>query len=86
MKNLYKVVIILSSIFLLSACSGDGQGSFDTGLEKIIVTDCEVYTLVQTNDLLVKDEDNTVIKTVHDANGTKKICVSAGSAHIIREN
>jgi len=84
MKKIYIAMTIISTILLFSACSDDGQGSFDTGDEKIVVSVCETYTVVQTNDLLVKDEDNTTIKTVHDVNGTKKICTLSGSAHIIR--
>ncbi len=85
MKNIYLITMAIVVGFLLSACSGDGEGSFDTGQEKIVVTNCETYVTIQVNDLLVKEDDNTSIKIVHDANGTKSICTTSGSAHIIRE-
>jgi len=85
-----KIILIISSIFLallFSACGGgDGEGNFDTGQQKINITNCESYTTIQTNDLLVKDDSNTTVKIVHDSNGTKTICVLSGNAHLIREN
>jgi hypothetical protein len=85
-----KIVLIISSLFLallFSACGGgDGEGNFDTGSQEINVTQCEIYTIIQINDLLVKDNSDTTVKIVHDSNGTKTICVVSGSAHLIREN
>lgn len=85
-----KIVLIISTIslaLLFSACGGgDGEGNFDTGQQKIDITSCETYTTIQTNDLLVKDDENTTVKIVHDSNSTKTICVVTGSAHLIREN
>jgi len=85
-----KIILILSSLLialLFSACGGgDGEGHFDTGEQKITITNCETYVTIQTNDLLVKDDSNTTVKIVHDSNGTKTICVEIGSAHLIREN
>lgn len=87
MKN---IVLIISSLFLallFSACGGgDGEGNFDTGSQEINVTQCETYTIIQINDLLVKDNSDTTVKIVHDSNGTKTICIVSGSAHLIREN
>lgn len=84
MKKGYILFVTITAIFLFSAC-GDGKGDFDTGDQKITIAECEIYTAVQENDLLVKDEDNTTVKVIHDANNTKKICVLKGSAHIVRE-
>lgn len=85
MRKRYTIATIVTTALLLSACGGDGKGKFDTGSTKITVANCETYTTVKTNDLLVKDDSNTTIKIVHDINGTKQVCVSVGSAHIIRE-
>lgn len=85
MKNIYSRPMVIATALFLSACSGDGGGSFDTGDQNIAVTACEIYTTININDLLVKDDDNTTIKIVHDANGTKQVCTLTGSAHIIRE-
>ncbi|WP_415249815.1 hypothetical protein [Sulfurimonas sp.] len=85
MKNVYLIVMVSVVGLLLSACSG-GEGSFDTGEEKITITHCsETYITTQLNDLLIKDESDTTIEVLHDVNGTKRVCVLTGSAHIIRE-
>jgi len=87
-----KIILIVSSLLialLFSACGGgDGEGNFDTGEQKIDIVKCDTNTstVIVTNDLLVKDDSNTTVKIVHDANGTKTICVLTGSAHLIREN
>ena len=84
MKRIY---IVLSSIIVLifTACGDNGDGKFDTGLEKVIVVTCSNgFTTIDEGDILAKDEDNTVIQIVHDSNNTKKVCVDTGSAHIIK--
>lgn len=90
MKNIYVTIMVSVIGTLFSACSGGGSGgegdaSFDTGEEKITITACENYIITQENDLLIKDEENTNIKVLHDINGTKRVCTLSGSAHIIRE-
>ena len=85
-----KITLLCSSISLalfLSACGGNGDGQFDTGEEKIDVPACSDSNLtIAPNDLLVKDDSNTTVTISHDLNGTKTVCVSIGTAHIIREN
>ena len=85
-----KITLFCSSLSLalfLSACGGNGEGTFDTGEQKITVPVCVDSNLTVTpNDLLVKDDSNTTVTISHDANGTKTVCVLTGSAHIIREN
>lgn len=85
MKRDCIILTTTTLVLLLSACGGDGKGRFDTGNEKVIVSNCETYITIQVDDLLVKDSTNTTIKIVHDANDTKQVCVVSGSAHIIRE-
>ncbi|MDD2790673.1 MAG: hypothetical protein PHU40_08430 [Sulfurimonas sp.] len=85
MKNIYLITTAISAVFFFAACSGEGGSKFESGANSIAVTNCETYTTVQENDLLVKDDAATTIKVVHDINGTKTVCVLSGSAHIIRE-
>jgi len=84
MKNIY-ILMVITIALLFSAC-GDGDGRFETGDTKIDVTVCPIIIAVDNNDLLVKNEDNTTIQVIHDANGSKQVCVLSGSAHIIRGN
>lgn len=76
---------------LLSACSNDNKGSFDTGESGIVptsvdinITACSAFVQIRTNDLLVKDNDATTVQIQHDINGTRSVCVSTGSAHLVR--
>ena len=85
MRNIYLTISLIALVLFLSACGSDGDGKFDTGEEKITVNICETYVILQTNDLLVKDEDNTEVKIIHDSNNIKQVCVVSGSAHIIRK-
>ena len=86
MKKVYTTIIAFIMLFI-TACS-DGKGKFDTGTSKIDIADCNTssYTTMQDNDLLVEDSDSTLLQIIHDSNGTKKVCIQTGSAHIIRSN
>ena len=84
MRNIYLLISSITLALFLSACGDDGDGKFDTGEEKITVTTCENYITLQTNDTLVKDDNNTTVKIIHDSNNTKQVCIVTGSAHIIR--
>ena len=85
MKNIYKLILIVLIALLFSACGNEGNGEFDTGSAQIIISNCETYTTVQDGDLLVKDDDNTSIKIIHNIDDTKEVCVLTGSAHFIRK-
>lgn len=83
MRNIYIIMTITLALFL-SACS-NGDGSFETSATaKIPVKACETYTAIKVDDILVKEDDNTTVKIVHDANGSKKVCTLVGAAHLIR--
>lgn len=84
--NYIKLYMLLATVvILLSNCSGGGEGTFDTGIANIVVSDCESYTDISANDLLVKDDENTIVKILHNADGSRRVCVVSGSAHIVRE-
>jgi len=85
MKTIYQILFI-TILIVFSGCGSSDKSTFDTGEQKIDITMCPIYIDVQTNDLLVKDSDNTVVEYSFDSNGTKEICVVSGAAHIIREN
>jgi len=87
-----KITLILATTLialLFSACGGDGEGNFETdSTSHINIVNCDTNssTIIKTNDLLVKDDSNTTVKIIDDANGTKTICAVTGSAHLVREN
>ena len=89
MKKYLMIIIALSSTVFFTACGGGGT-SDGGGSTQITVAACETpdvianYTLLQSGDTIVKDEASTVINTFHDVDGNKRICVSSGSAHILR--
>jgi len=90
MKRVIKQIIFLATLVLFFSNCGSGgsnEGTFDTGETKIDVESCSSgATILQANDLLVKDTANTIITISHLSDDTKSVCVVSGSAHIIREN
>ena len=84
MKSIY-IIMVITLALLFSACS-DGDGLYETSSSsKVAITTCETYTTIQAGDILVKEDDNTTVKIVHDANGSKTICTLTGTAHLIKE-
>jgi hypothetical protein len=100
MRNILSIVIVSIITIGFSACGGGGGGdaSFkDSNTSNNIAidvncttnptsTNIEAYIPLQSGDAIVKDTDGTQIEIYHDINGTKRVCVVAGtgSAHIIR--
>lgn len=86
--NIKQIIFLITlSLFLANCGGGSNEGTFDTGEQKIDVVSCSSgTTILQTNDLLVKDTASTVVTISHLSNGTKTVCVASGAAHIIREN
>ncbi len=82
--------IILTSILVLAAvnftaCS-EGDVHFKDATQLIQVADCNSSsnTVMQSDDVLVKDVTPTVVSIYHDETGAKKICTQGGLAHIVR--
>jgi len=93
MKIKYIITTGLIAIVLLSGCSDQAEFENAQTLVPISINcvtaptanDISTYIDMQSGDILVQDGDNTSVKTYHDQNGTKKICLVSGSAHLIRD-
>lgn len=90
-----KILTLTSSILIITtsftACGGGGDSaSFKNANTIIQIADCNSssniadYTKMQSKDTIIKNETDTTIKTFHDINGGKTICVVNGSAQITR--
>lgn len=95
-KKAIKSTIILSIITLsMTACGGGSDASFSNAQKKIDINiscittpsslDIDSYITLISADTIVKAEDNTTIKTYHDVNENKKVCLVSGSAYILRD-
>lgn len=90
MKNIYLIATSIIIALFLSACGEGDSASFtgSTSTSSIItipIPMCEDYVNILTGDTVVQDETGTTIKTVFNTDGSKKVCVLTGSAHIIRQ-
>lgn len=47
-------------------------------------TDIDGYITLLSNDTLIKDSANTKVEIYHNVNGSKKVCLVSGLAHIQR--
>ena len=92
-KNIVTTVIITGMTLGFSACSNDGSTEAASTVNIPIDVNCissasateiETYITTQSGDTIVKDEDNTTVSIVLDANAVKRICLESGSAHIVR--
>jgi hypothetical protein len=81
MKKIYLTLTTLSLALLLSACGG----SEDNSETLITIPPCETYEDIVAGDIVVQDDVNTSIKTVFNTDGSKKVCVLTGAAHIVRQ-
>lgn len=100
-NNTIKIVSLsLLTLLTLSftACGGGGDDASFKNSETMIPIDinCSTttppdaadilnYITVNSGDVIVKEEENTTISIYHDINGTKKVCLVNGLAHIIRQ-
>jgi hypothetical protein len=85
MKKIYLTLSSITLALLLSTCGGGDSSSFENSQTLITIPSCETYEDIVTGDTVVQDESNTSIKTVFNTDGTKKVCVLTGSAHIVRQ-
>jgi len=91
MKNIISITIFIFVTIGFTACGSGGDASFKNG-ETIIPIDVNcttpatiaTYIPLQSGDAIVKEEDNTTVNIYHDLDGTKKVCLDSGKAHILR--
>jgi len=93
-KNIIKVAMLSLLTLGFSACGGGSDASFENSETIIPVTidcvttpdsnDIATYITLSSGDVIVKDDDNTSVSIYHDINGTKKICLEYGVAHIVK--
>ena len=97
MKRIYKLLIITIIALGFSACDDEDGGSNasfsieETSSNNTTIMGCndttdipDGYTTLNSGDTIVKSTDGTEISVYHNSDGTKKICVEAGSAYIIQ--
>jgi len=44
----------------------------------------DYYTCLESNDTIIKDNNNTTIQILHDIDDNKKVCVQSGSAYVLK--
>ena len=74
MKN---TISILAIAIVTTAFIGCGGGSSGTRTNP--------QPTLYSGDVIIEDE-SAIVKTYHDADGLKKICLMGGKAHILRKN
>lgn len=84
MKKIYITLAIISAMTLVGCGGGGGTSEGSNSTTIIPITTCDTYTTVVTGDSIVRDSSNTTVKII-DADGSRKICVATGSAHIVRK-
>lgn len=93
LRYIIKSTLISAIIVFFTACGG-GDGSFFNAYEKVNIdvscvndpdsTDIDTYITILSGDTLVKENNNTTVSIYHDINNLKKICISTGSAYLLR--
>lgn len=88
-KYLTYFLVTLGALTFTACGSGDADFSGTSG-STVSIVDCNSstvvtdYTPLQSADVVVQDDNNTIVNTYHDIDGNKRICVDSGSAHIVR--
>jgi hypothetical protein len=88
MKRFNTIFITLSIALLFSACDKktsefiDSNSSLDS---KITIPNCEEYIELLSGDTVINGDENSSIKTILNTDGSKKVCVTSGSAYIQRD-
>ncbi len=94
MQTIKLTITIISLIFLLGGCGSGEDADFNmdntnnsssSGSKTTIdISSCTSgNTSIKDGDTLVTD-DSSSVNISHQSNGTKQICVSTGSAYLVR--
>lgn len=91
-KHILSTISIISTAFIFNACGGSDEASFKESntIVPINITcttpaTIDTYIELQSNDTIVKNQENTKVEIYHDVNGLKKVCLVSGSASIVRQ-
>lgn len=98
LKTVKLVLLSVAISIIFIGCGEEAEFKGTSSNDKIIIslnsitcvtgtpsaTDIEGYETLLSDDVLVKDEDNTTIAIYNDEDGLKKVCLVNGSAHIER--
>lgn len=80
-KNIIKLIAIPFFIIFVGCGGGNGGG---TGSVVALCTDnISDWTLVSSGDVVVGSSD-AILKFDHDSENVKKVCVTSGSAHVLK--
>ena len=91
MKNIIALSLLGTLVVLFTACGGGSDAHFRNANIIPIDVNCttpatiSTYITLQSDDVIVKEENNTTISIYHDINLNKKVCLVSGKAYIIRK-
>lgn len=94
--KLAKLSLLTLLSLSFSACGGGGDSSSFENSETITdittvcvttptSTDISSYITLNSEDVIIKDSNDAVISIYHDTDGTKKVCLVSGTAHIVQQ-
>ena len=84
--RLHHIAISLTTALFLSACGGESSAAFEQTQETITLQK-GIAQEVNKGDKLIKEDDDTTIKVVHElGNDIKSVTLLIGSARLIRGN
>ncbi len=70
-------------------CGTSSSSVISNAKERIDLVQCsdvsdDAFISVEKGDLLKKSEDNTSVKLLHDSDDKKFVCITKGSAYLLR--
>ena len=89
MKNIIKTTLIIINAIALSSCGSGDINCNSNEVNSFVLNircndDISSYIPLLSNDIILKNEDNTTIRIFHDESNQKVICIKSGSATITR--
>jgi hypothetical protein len=87
MKKLTTLTLITLTAITFNSCGAESCATAQVlAIDAVCNANNDItdYTLLQTGDIISKDEDNTTINILHNQENEKFACVESGSASVIR--